>query len=151
MGLDPAPAPLRLARARGVGVVQGVGERLPFRDGVFGAVLVVVTLCFAADPAALLGEARRVLGPGGALVLGDVVADSPWGEWYRRLGETGHPFYSEARFNTLAEVDRLLERTGFDVVATRSTLAQAPTDEPHPELATDEAAGAAGFVCVKAT
>jgi SAM-dependent methyltransferase len=70
VGLDPAREPLGLARLRGVQVVQGVGERLPFRDGVFGGVLVVVTLCFADDPQMLLAEARRVLRPGGALVLG---------------------------------------------------------------------------------
>ncbi|HXF56159.1 MAG TPA: methyltransferase domain-containing protein [Actinomycetota bacterium] len=46
VGVDPAHAPLRPAAARGVRVVQAVGERLPFRDASFGAVL-VVTLCFA--------------------------------------------------------------------------------------------------------
>lgn len=100
MGLDPAAAPLRLARSRGVTAVQGVGERLPFADGAFGAVLLVVTLCFADDPRAIVGEARRVLRGGGALVLGMVFADSPWGRWYRAKWARGHPFYAGARFLT---------------------------------------------------
>ena len=58
VGLDPAAAPLLLARSRRIGVVRSAGERLPFRAGVFGAVLIVVTVCFADDPAALLAEAR---------------------------------------------------------------------------------------------
>jgi len=51
VGLDPASAPLLLARSRGIRVIHGVGERLPFRSGAFGAVLIVVTACFADDPA----------------------------------------------------------------------------------------------------
>lgn len=133
IGLDPAREPLGLARARGVRVVQGVGEGLPFRDGVFGAVLVVVTLCFADDPQALLAEARRVLRPGGALVLGDVIADRSWGKWYRQRGEAGHSFYSQARFLTSADIERMLKPAGFRVTATCSTLTQPPTDNPHPE------------------
>jgi SAM-dependent methyltransferase len=78
MGLDTAAAPLALACSRGVRVVRGVGEHLPFRAGVLGAVLVVVTVCFAEDPAALLAEARWVIRPDGAVVLGEVFAESPW-------------------------------------------------------------------------
>jgi Methyltransferase domain len=60
VGLDPAAAPLALGASRGVRVVQGVGERLPFRSGVFGAVLVIVTVCFADDPAGAWRGLRRV-------------------------------------------------------------------------------------------
>ncbi|HEX6230477.1 MAG TPA: class I SAM-dependent methyltransferase, partial [Actinomycetota bacterium] len=67
VGLDPAQAPLVLARRRGVLPVLGVGERLPFRNATFAAALVVVTLCFADDPAAVVSEARRVLAAGGTL------------------------------------------------------------------------------------
>lgn len=150
VGLDPAREPLGLARARGVRVVQGVGERLPFRDGVFGGVLVVVTLCFADDPQMLLAEARRVLRPGGALVLGELVADSSWGQWYRRRGEAGHSFYSQARFLTAADTKEMLRMAGLRVAAARSTLTQPPTDQPHPEPAVDGAGDRAGFVCLKA-
>ena len=150
VGLDPAREPLGLARLRGVRVVQGVGERLPFRDGVFGGVLVVVTLCFADDPQMLLAEARRVLRPGGALVLGELVADSSWGQWYRQRGEAGHSFYSQARFLTVADTERMLKAAGFGVTAARSTLVQPPTDQPHPEPAVDGAGDRAGFVCLQA-
>ena len=57
VGLDPAARLLALARSRHYRVVRGTGERLPFRGGAFGAVLIVVTLCFADDPVALLAEA----------------------------------------------------------------------------------------------
>ncbi|HXF71068.1 MAG TPA: class I SAM-dependent methyltransferase [Actinomycetota bacterium] len=145
-GLDPAHAPLLLAAARGVRVVRGVGERLPFRDGAFGAVLVVVTLCFADDPALLLREARRVLRPGGGVVLGDVFAESPWGERYRELGQAGHPFYAAARFLTREELAGALRGAGLRVVRARSTLRQPPTDAPAPEPVVEGDDPAAGFV-----
>jgi SAM-dependent methyltransferase len=88
MGLDTAATPLALACSRGVRVVR---EHLPFRAGVLGAVLVVVTVCFAEDPAALLAEARRVIRPDGAVVLGEVFAESPWGRFYQHQGARSHP------------------------------------------------------------
>lgn len=145
-GLDPARTPLLLAAGRGVRVVQAVGERMPFREGSFGVVLVVVTLCFADDPEALLIEARRVLREGGGVVLGDVLAEGPWGRHYRRKGAEGHPFYSAARFLTRAEALDALRRAGLRLVRARSTLRQPPSVEPVPEPAVEGEDPEAGFV-----
>ena len=123
-----------------------MGERLPFRDGAFGAVLVVVTLCFADDPARLLREARRVLGPGGGVVLGDVFAESAWGERYRELGQAGHPFSAAARFLTREELAGALRAAGLRVLRARSTLRQPPTDAPTPEPVIEGDDPDAGFV-----
>jgi len=147
VGLDPAAAPLALARSRGIRAVRGAGERLPFRPGVFGAVLIVVTVCFADDPAALLAEARRVTRSDGAVVLGEVFADSPWGRFYRRKAARGHPFYSAARFLTRDETLALLAPGGLRLQAARSTLYQPPTGTPVPEPPRDGESTAAGFVC----
>lgn len=61
-GVDSAPGALQFARRRSIRVVLARGEALPFPDGLFGAVLLIVTLCFA-DPQSLLAEAKRVLFP----------------------------------------------------------------------------------------
>lgn len=150
VGVDPAAAPLVLARSRGIQVARGVGERLPFRSGVFGAVLIVVTVCFADDPALLLAEARRVLQPGGAVIIGLVFAESPWGRFYRDKGARGHPFYSAARFLTRQEALALVAGAGLRVQAARSALYQPPTDQPSPEAARDGESPAAGFACWRA-
>jgi len=150
-GVDPAHAPLRLARSRGITVVRGVGEALPFGDGSFGAVLIVVTLCFADDPLALLREAHRVLRERGALVLGMVFADSPWGEHYREEALSGHPFYAAARFLRRSAVRALLARAGFELTASRSVLRQPPGSRLRPEAAVDGDHPEAGFVAWKAT
>ena len=146
VGLDPAAAPLRLAAGRAVAAVQGAGERLPFGDRTFGAVVLVVTLCFADNPVALLGEARRVLVPSGRLVVGVVPLDSAWGRRYEAQGRAGHPFYRGARFLTLAEHRRMLIGAGFTITGAYSTLTQAPSDEPIREQAREGAVPGAGFV-----
>jgi SAM-dependent methyltransferase len=151
VGVDPAVEPLRLARSRGVAVVQGVGEQLPFRDGVFGAVLVVLTLCFADNPGALLVQARRVLRADGRLVLGTVFADSSWGRSYQQRAEHGDPFYAAARFLTRPQLTGLLTAAGLTRVAARSTLLQPPSDRPHPEPVRDTDQPQAGFVAWQVT
>ena len=150
IGIDPVRSPLRLAAERSVVVVQGAGERLPFGDRTFGAVVVVATLCFADDPAALLAEAYRVLAPSGCLVAGVVPLDSAWGRRYEAQGRAGHPFYQGARFLTLAEHRRLLTGAGFTVTGTCSTLTQAPSRDPVEEDARDGVVPGAGFVVFQA-
>jgi ubiquinone/menaquinone biosynthesis C-methylase UbiE len=56
------------ARA-GVRVVDGRAEDLPFADGSFDTAVSAFALCTVADPAAALAELRRVLLPGGTLLL----------------------------------------------------------------------------------
>jgi SAM-dependent methyltransferase len=149
-GVDPAAAPLHFATGRGVAAVQGTGERLPFCDDSFSAVMLVVTLCFADDPAALLGEARRVLVPSGHLVAGIVPLDSAWGRRYEAQGRAGHPFYRNARFLTLAEHRDMLAEAGFTITGARSILTQAPGDEPVEEEPLEGALPGAGFVALQA-
>lgn len=64
------------AAARGLAPVrtrQGPAERLPFADGTFALVVSRYSAHHWDDPAAALGEAARVLAPGGTLCLIDVV------------------------------------------------------------------------------
>jgi SAM-dependent methyltransferase len=63
------------------------GERLPFDDGSFDSVVIAFVLCSAKDPPAVLGEARRVLRPGGCLhYLEHVISTDPRVRtWQRRL------------------------------------------------------------------
>jgi SAM-dependent methyltransferase len=59
----------RAKSARGHADVWGSGTRLPFRDKWFDAVLNTQVIDDIPDPGKLLREARRVLKPGGHLVL----------------------------------------------------------------------------------
>jgi SAM-dependent methyltransferase len=55
------------ARARGVAVVQGRAQQLPFADGAFDAVACHLAIMLFDGLDAVIGEIRRVLVPGGQL------------------------------------------------------------------------------------
>jgi SAM-dependent methyltransferase len=61
----------RLAFRRGIAVdiVDGTGESIPFPDNTFDSVHIGLVLCSVDDVAATLREIRRVLVPGGRLVV----------------------------------------------------------------------------------
>jgi SAM-dependent methyltransferase len=111
-GVEPVAQMAALARKRGVEVSEGTAERLPFDDGRFDFALMVTTLCFVDDPPAALAEARRVLKPGGVLVVGLVDRASPLGKsLQKQKGE--NLFYREAAFHSAAEVAAMMREAGF--------------------------------------
>jgi ubiquinone/menaquinone biosynthesis C-methylase UbiE len=56
-------------RPRGVQLVQNNAESLPFPDASFDAALATLVLCSVASPARCFAELRRVVRPGGTIVL----------------------------------------------------------------------------------
>jgi ubiquinone/menaquinone biosynthesis C-methylase UbiE len=150
VGLDPAAGALTLAARRGVPAVRGVGEALPFRDGAFGGVACIATLCFVADPTAVLREARRVLRPDGGVVLGIIPGESPWAEVYRRRAAEGDSFYAGATFVTRAALASHLAAAALRWVRTRSALLWPPVDQPQGVGAQEGDASSAGFLAVLA-
>jgi SAM-dependent methyltransferase len=127
-GIDPSAKLLAIARKRGINVFLGKGECRFFDEGTFGTVFLIVTLCFVDSPVAVLQEAYRILKPGGKIVLGLVLRDSPWGQYYLAKKEEGHRFYKHATFYSYQEVTELLGHTGFAVEKVISTLFQKPNE-----------------------
>lgn len=64
-------------------------EPLPFVDDAFGLVLLSHALEVAPDPQSLLGEAARVLAPGGMLALTGMHPASGWLPWLLWRGQRG--------------------------------------------------------------
>jgi ubiquinone/menaquinone biosynthesis C-methylase UbiE len=54
-----------------IGLIEGDAERLPFPDDAFDTVLSTYALCSVPDDARAILEMRRVLRPGGRLILVD--------------------------------------------------------------------------------
>ncbi len=150
-GVDPALAPLQLARNRGVLPCQGAGEALPIKPGSLGTIFLLFTLCFVENPQAVLAECRQALRPGGILVIGTVPFDTPWGQGLDAKRRAGHPFYRDARFVDLATTLDWLTTAGFTLVESRSALLQPPVEksEPGPSVAGIQAG--AGFVVLVGT
>ena len=74
VGVDSSFAMLREFRARTASacLIQADGGQLPFSDGSFDVVLLMQVLSGAQNPRRLLGEAVRVVGRGGFVVVGHV-------------------------------------------------------------------------------
>ena len=120
-GVEPSPAMRTIARRRGIEVLNGTAEALPFEDKRFDAVLMVTTLCFLDDPDRALAESRRVLKDSGLFVAGFVDGRSDLGKVYQeRRGESR--FYCEARFWDVPEVMAVLLRAGFSAPLIAQTL-----------------------------
>lgn len=127
VGIDPSRPMLAHAAARGIEVVVGAAESLPFAADTFDHALVVTAICFVDSPERMLAEARRVLKPGGRMVIGFIDRDSAMGQEYL-AHQAENVFYREATFYSATEVERLLLEAGFSIDAWGQTLAH-----PLPE------------------
>lgn len=152
-GVDTSLALLRKAKERGIKVVKARAEALPFKDGVFQSLFMVVSLCFFDKPAEALLEARRVLRKDGKLLLGLVLSESPWADFYRQKARQGHPLYSLAKFYSYGELGEMLTLAGFKVSRVMTTLFEEPQDaEPVKNREIREGFHAdRGFFCLMAT
>ncbi|HEX5994305.1 MAG TPA: class I SAM-dependent methyltransferase, partial [Jiangellales bacterium] len=83
-GVELSPAMLAVARRRAadlgrpVALHEGDAQALPYGDDTFDTVVCALSLCAIPDPATAIGEMRRVLRPGGRLLLLDHVASTWW-------------------------------------------------------------------------
>jgi len=80
------------------------GERLPFADEAFSAILSVESLYYYPDPAAALAEWARVSRAGGRLgVMVDLFAENPAGPVWQEALDIDVHLLSEGNFAALAE------------------------------------------------
>lgn len=80
VGVDLSATATAVAQTHGVQVVRGDAQRLPLADAVADVVVAGEVLEHVPDLAAAVGEACRVLRPGGTLVV-DTIADTWWGRF----------------------------------------------------------------------
>lgn len=149
-GIDISFNMLKLAKERKVIVMNAKAENLPFKNSSFDLTLIVVSICFIKHPFLALKEANRILKNGGRVVLGLILQDSPWADYYRRKKD--HPIYKIATFYSYFEIVSMLELTGFKVLRVLSTLFEKPQEErPIENLEIIEGFyEEAGFTCIEA-
>jgi len=145
-GVEPSKKMGEMAMQRGMMIVEGVGEELPYDDEYFGVVLMVTTVCFLDDIEKAFSEAYRVLRKGGYLVLGFIDKDSWLGCRYMKGRE--EPFYSSATFFSPREIIALLEEAGFRGFAVKQTLFK-DLDGMEETQPVKEGYGEGAFVALK--
>jgi SAM-dependent methyltransferase len=149
-GVEPSFKMAEIAGERGINVSVSRGDNTRFADGTFGAVFLIVTLCFLNSPLSVLKEANHILMTEGKIVLGLVLKESPWGQFYLQKKAQGHRFYKYATFYSFSEVTELLEKADFNYADTISTLFQKPGDVKHIEDSRNGYHPEAGFTVMTA-
>jgi SAM-dependent methyltransferase len=144
--LEPSAAMAARARRRGarataqVTTVLGAAEALPFAAAEFDTVLFSLAFCSVRDPDATLTEVRRVLVPGGRLIMLEHV-HLPWQPGHR-LQSLAAPAWAAVAGGCRLDRDTvaLVRSAGFAPVALRThacgwiveLLAWAPLAEAPP-------------------
>lgn len=95
---------------------------LPFQDSSFDTVISNGLLCFLKEPEKALMEMRRVLKPGGRMVIGVLNRWSPWALFRRVKGFFKDTLYNQAHFISPPELEGLIRGAGLDLKETRTCL-----------------------------
>jgi ubiquinone/menaquinone biosynthesis C-methylase UbiE len=127
VGLDLSPAMVVQARALHPDVEFEVGDMraLPLEDGLLGGIVALYSLIHIprAEVVAVLREFRRVLRPGGRLLVGFHIGEEirHFEDWW------GEPVNLDFIFFTTAEMATYLDEAGF-------SLEETIEREPYPEV-----------------
>jgi ubiquinone/menaquinone biosynthesis C-methylase UbiE len=116
VGVDLSTRMLGMARARlprGIDLIQGAAEHLPIAGSSVDWLVTSSAFHYVTDPFAARREYRRVLRPGGTLVLTDWCADYPTMRLQARWSRATDPAFR--RIYTALELQAILVAGGFDV------------------------------------
>jgi ubiquinone/menaquinone biosynthesis C-methylase UbiE len=122
LATEPDPAMLRQARKRAAAapvpifLVAASGEHLPFPGASADTAVVTLVLCSVDDQAAVVGELRRVLRPGGKVLFLEHVraGDAALARWQDRLAGPWSRLAGGCRPNRRTRA--ALEAAGFELV-----------------------------------
>lgn len=150
---DLSPAMLDYARERsgsaaGIRWQQADAQALPFADGSFAVAACAFGFMFAPDRPAALGEAHRVLAPGGLLLFNvwDRIEENPHALVYAEVVEAMFPGDAQMRFRVPYEMhdeEQLrgwLRQAGFGEVRIETVRLPVAGADPHA-LATGQIRG----------
>jgi ubiquinone/menaquinone biosynthesis C-methylase UbiE len=103
-----------------VEIVQSSADALPFEEAAFDTVVITFVLCSVQDPQTVLAEVRRVLSPGGRLVLLEHVrGEGRIARWQDRVTPL-HRKLGNCHLNR--ETKKEVAAAGFDVAGVHEVL-----------------------------
>ena len=147
-GIEPSRPMAEVARKKGLDVISGVAENLPYKDAKFEFCLMVTTVCFLDDIDLAFQEAYRVLKPRGSFIIGFVDKNSPIGREYEQRKDES-PFYKTATFYSVDELLVHLKKAGFLKFRFCQTLFGPLQDMQEPSDV-KEGFGEGSFVVIRA-
>ena len=148
LGIEPSSKMMQIALRRGIEVIGGVAESLPFRNLQFDFALMVTTICFLDNVEVAFNEAYRILKPDGCLIIGFIDKDSPVGQLYQQH-KYESVFYKIATFYSVDEVVSCLKKAKFNGFDFSQTIFHNLAEMEGIELVR-EGYGEGSFVVVRA-
>ncbi len=147
-GVEPSAAMAEKAIKRGIEIIDGVAEKLPYRDLQFDFVL-FVTICHLDSIKNALAEAHRVLKPKGSILIGFLDKEQSVAKQYleKRHRST---FFASANFYTVDRIKDLLKESRFKDLEFNQTLF-GDLDGIKETQIPKQGFGEGSFVVVKAT
>jgi SAM-dependent methyltransferase len=119
-GIEPSREMAAKAIKRGIEIMEGTAEHLPYAALQFDFVL-FVTVCFLSDVKRAIKEAHRVLKPNGAIIIGFLDEERSVAKQY--MAKKGNSnFYGNARFYTVDRLTKLLKSAGFKDLVYNQTI-----------------------------
>ncbi|MBO0331858.1 class I SAM-dependent methyltransferase [[Muricauda] lutisoli] len=119
-GIEPSIEMAKKALQRGVEVMKGKAEHLPYASMQFDFVL-FVTICYFRNLKRAISEAYRVLKPGGAIIVGFLDKEQNIAQSYMDKRNRSN-FYKQATFYSVERVEELLKKSGFRNLTYNQTL-----------------------------
>ena len=120
-GIDPSSKMREIVEKKGIEVIDGVAEKIPFVNNEFDFVLLVTTLCFLDDINKSMKEIYRILKSKGSIIIGLIDKNSPVGKYYLSIKEN-NPFYKEANFYSTGELINKLGENNFCCFKFKQTI-----------------------------
>ncbi|ULC58186.1 class I SAM-dependent methyltransferase [Flaviramulus sp. BrNp1-15] len=146
-GIEPSEEMAIKAMKRGIEIMKGVAEKLPYSALHFDFVL-FVTICHLNNIKTALNEAYRVLKPGGSILIAFLDKEQSIAQQYeeKRYRST---FFQNATYYSVNKVETLLKDAKFKDLEFNQTLF-GELDEIKSIQAPKEGYGEGSFVVVKA-
>lgn len=146
-GVEPSETMRNYSQNLGLTVYDGTAENLPLKDKSYDFALMVTTICFVDDVKKSFQEVKRILKPGGVIIIGFVDRKSPLGKVYNTI-KVNDKFYRYATFYSTDEIIEILTATGFSNIETIQTVFGKLDEIKHLQLFKN-GHGEGGFVVIK--
>jgi len=119
-GIEPSVEMAKKAFDRGIEIMKGKAEHLPYSALQFDFVL-FVTICHFSNVKKALSEAFRVLKSDGAIIIGFLDKERSIAKSYMGKRDRSN-FYRTATFYSVSELEQLLKKSGFKNMKYNQTL-----------------------------
>lgn len=145
IGIEPSGKMAEIAGLKGMQIVNAKAENLPFDGELFDFTLFVTTICFLQNIDESFKEAHRITKKSGFIVVAFIDKNSEIGHYYQNKRKESR-FYKNARFYSVKQVIKHLEKAGFNDFFYLQTLNEMNNAFVQP---VEEGYGKGGFIVIK--